>query len=62
MPTPVEQQPWYTQWREAVDNLIRAREALLEKLEATKGAPQRKTAEAGVQAALTKYKLVAGQI
>jgi hypothetical protein len=62
MPIPVEQQPWYPQWREAVENLVRARQALLETLETTKAAPQRKTAEAGVQAAWTKYKLVADQI
>jgi len=48
------ERPWRT--------LIRAREALLETLEATKGAPQRRAAEADVQATWTRYKLVADQV
>jgi hypothetical protein len=59
MATTVENQPWYPQWRQAVQRLILARERLRD----TKaGTEARIEAEREYEAAWSGYKIIADQV
>lgn len=59
MPTPVEDQPWYPRWREAVERVIKAREA---RDVETPGTRAWEAADAEYQGTLAVYRVIAGQI
>jgi hypothetical protein len=59
MRTPVEEQPWYPQWKWATERLIAAREA---RDKEQPGTPAWEAAEAKYQIALDDYRALAGQI
>ena len=59
MATPVEEQPWYPLWREAIERVIAASEA---RNKEQAGSPAWDAANAVYQAALAAYRIVAGQI
>jgi hypothetical protein len=57
--TTVENQPWYEDWRKAVQRLMLAREVLRN---AKEGTLARKEAEHECEAARVAYKLIADQL